>query len=909
MRKELRRQDITFETKDQPLRDDVRILGTLVGDLLRDQGGAELFDLVENARLRSIRRRENNEKPGEELADLVRNLDLSLAMEVIRSFSTYFQMVNTAEKVHRIRRRREYLQEYGQYQPGGLEETFVKLKAAGLGIDDMKSLLNSLRIEPVFTAHPTEPTRRTILRKEQNIVRRLIDMLNPTMTAQETYVCLQNIRLEMTTGWQTDEHPSEQMTVADELEHVLFFMTDVLYRAMPPFYEDIESALERVFGVEGQSVTIAPIVHFASWVGGDMDGNPNVNAKTIRATLARQRSLILDLYYRECASISAKLSQSTSRVEVDPAILQRIEHYRGFFPHAYHAVPARHREMPYRVFLRLVQERLQATYDDDAYPYEKASQLYDDITLLSRSLTANKGQHAGLFAVKRLMRRIETFGFHFMTLDVRQDAMVLRRVVGELLGEDDWLEMSAGDRLTRIVEAIRARDSVGDKQSVLARKTLAVFQAIGFCRRKYGSRAIGPFIVSMTQGADDILSVLLLANWSELHNRRDEVPLDIAPLLETVGDLERGSAILGSMLDNELYRDHLRQRGDKQTVMIGYSDSNKDSGLASARWALQNAQVDLVNVVSRRDIELHLFHGRGGTISRGGGKTHTAVLGAPPGTVNGHLRVTEQGEIINEKYGLRGIALRTLEQMTGSVALATALPEHRGNDKEEWHDMMEVIANVSRASYRELVFETPEFHDYFRMATPIDLIERMRIGSRPASRRSGKGVENLRAIPWVFAWTQSRLILPGWYGIGSGIAAAAKKFDDEAFRDMFREWYFMRALTADAEMVLAKADLGVAKIYSELAGELHERFFPIIEQEFELTRDLILEYSEEETLLEGDFTLQRAIMLRNPYVDPMSLMQVDLLRRWRDTNREDEQLFDALLASVNGIAQGLQNTG
>ncbi len=909
MRKELRRQDITFETKDQPLRDDVRILGTLVGDLLRDQGGAELFDLVENARLRSIRRRENNEKPGEELADLVRNLDLSLAMEVIRSFSTYFQMVNTAEKVHRIRRRREYLQEYGQYQPGGLEETFVKLKAAGLGIDDMKSLLNSLRIEPVFTAHPTEPTRRTILRKEQNIVRRLIDMLNPTMTAQETYVCLQNIRLEMTTGWQTDEHPSEQMTVADELEHVLFFMTDVLYRAMPPFYEDIESALERVFGVEGQSVTIAPIVHFASWVGGDMDGNPNVNAKTIRSTLARQRSLILDLYYRECASISAKLSQSTSRVEVDPAILQRIEHYRGFFPHAYHAVPARHREMPYRVFLRLVQERLQATYDDDAYPYEKASQLYDDITLLSRSLTANKGQHAGLFAVKRLMRRIETFGFHFMTLDVRQDAMVLRRVVGELLGEDDWLEMSAGDRLTRIVEAIRARDSVGDKQSVLARKTLAVFQAIGFCRRKYGTRAIGPFIVSMTQGADDILSVLLLANWSELHNRRDEVPLDIAPLLETVGDLERGSAILGSMLDNELYRDHLRQRGDKQTVMIGYSDSNKDSGLASARWALQNAQVDLVNVVSRRDIELHLFHGRGGTISRGGGKTHTAVLGAPPGTVNGHLRVTEQGEIINEKYGLRGIALRTLEQMTGSVALATALPEHRGNDKEEWHDMMEVIANVSRASYRELVFETPEFHDYFRMATPIDLIERMRIGSRPASRRSGKGVENLRAIPWVFAWTQSRLILPGWYGIGSGIAAAAKKFDDEAFRDMFREWYFMRALTADAEMVLAKADLGVAKIYSELAGELHERFFPIIEQEFELTRDLILEYSEEETLLEGDFTLQRAIMLRNPYVDPMSLMQVDLLRRWRATNREDEELFDALLASVNGIAQGLQNTG
>jgi phosphoenolpyruvate carboxylase len=909
MVKELRRQDITFEMKDQPLRDDVRILGTLVGDLLRDQGGEELFDIVEKARLRSIRRREHNEKPGEELAELVRNLDLSLAMEVIRAFSTYFQMVNTAEKVHRIRRRREYHQEYGQYQPGGLEETLVKLKAAGLDLDAVTTLFASLRIEPVFTAHPTEPTRRTILRKEQNIVRKLIDMLNPTMTEQETYVCLQNIRQEMTTGWQTDEHPSEQMTVADELEHVLFFMTDVLYRAMPPFYEDIENAIGRVYGVESRHVRIPGIVRFASWVGGDMDGNPNVNAKTIRSTLARQRALILDLYHRECASISAKLSQSTSRVGVDERILQRIDHYRGMFQNAHHAVPARHRDMPYRVYLRLVQERLQATYDDDAYPYEKANQLHADIALLAESLAENNGEHAGLFSVRRLLRRIETFGFHFMTLDVRQDAMVLRKVIGELLGVDDWLDLEPSARIDRIVEAIRSRDSVPTQQSVLARKTLAVFQAIAFCRRKYGKRSIGPFIVSMTEGADDLLSVLLLANWSELHNRRDEVPLDVAPLLETVDDLKKGREILSEMLGNPLYREHLRQRGDRQTVMIGYSDSNKDSGLASARWALRNAQIEIVDAMATEGIELDLFHGRGGTISRGGGKTHTAVLSAPSGTVNGHLRVTEQGEIINEKYGLRGIALRTLEQMTGSVALATALPRHRGLDREDWHSMMEVIADVSRVTYRELVYETPEFHDYFRLATPIDLIERMRIGSRPASRRKGSGVENLRAIPWVFAWTQCRLILPGWFGIGSGIKAASERFDDAAFRDMFREWYFLRGLMADAEMVLAKADLGVARLYSQLAGELHDRFFPIIEREFELTRDLILEYSEEETLLEGDFTLQRAIMLRNPYVDPMSLLQVDLLRRWRESDREDPQLFDALLASVNGIAQGLQNTG
>lgn len=909
MRKTLRRQDITFEDKDQPLRDDVRVLGTLVGELLREQGGDELFDIVETARLRSIRRREENEKPGEGLAELVSNLELPLAIEVIRSFSTYFQMVNTAEKVHRIRRRREYLQEIGQFQPGGLEETMVKLKAAGIDLAALQSLLEQILIEPVFTAHPTEPTRRTILRKEQNIVRRLIDMLNPTMTAQEMDASLQNIKLEMTTGWQTDENPSERMSVADELEHVLFFLTDVLYKAMPPFYEDIESAAVRVYGEDARNIRVPSMVRFASWVGGDMDGNPNVNAKTIRSTLARQRSLILDLYYRECASLSAKLSQSGNRVDVDPGIAEKISDYRGWFQNAYHAVPARHRDMPYRVYLRLIQERLQATYDDQANPYENAKQFSADIELIAKSLEANKGAHAGLFAVRRLLRRVETFGFHFLTLDVRQDALVHRQVVGELLGEDSWLEMSADDRLVRIVEAIESRDSIPDKQSTVARKTLGVFQAIAFCKRKYGDKAVGPFIVSMTQGADDILSVLLLANWSELHNRKGQVPMDIAPLLETVDDLEQGRKILECLLDNNLYSAHLRQRRNRQTVMIGYSDSNKDSGLASARWALQNAQIELVKVMARQNIELCLFHGRGGTISRGGGKTHVAVLGAPPGTVNGRLRVTEQGEIINEKYGLRGIALRTLEQAAGSVALATAMPEHRGNDKPEWHDMMQSIADSSRDTYRQLVFESPGFYDYFRLSTPIDLIERMRIGSRPASRRSGEGVENLRAIPWVFSWTQSRLMLPGWFGLGSGLAWASQHFDDTAFREMFREWYFMRALTADAEMVLAKSDLGIAKIYSELAGDLHEAFFPLIEKEFALTRDLILEYSDHESLLEGDVTLQRAIMLRNPYVDPMSLMQVDLLKRWRATNCEDQKLLDTLLASVIGIAQGLQNTG
>jgi len=470
--------------------------------------------------------------------------------------------------------------------------------------------------------------------------------------------------------------------------------------------------------------------------------------------------------------------------------------------------------------------------------------------------------------------------------------------------------MSADDRTARITEAISTRENAPMNLSTQARTTIAVFQAIATCRRKYGPKAIGPFIVSMTQGADDILSVMLLAQWGELHNKRGEVPLDIAPLLETVNDLQNGPAILESLLSANLYRQHLERRENRQMVMIGYSDSNKDGGLASARWALQNAQEVIVRAADAREIELTLFHGRGGTISRGGSKTHVAVLGAPPGTVNGRLRVTEQGEIINEKYGLRGIALRTLEQMTGSVALATAMPRHRGNDQPEWHDMMDVIANESRRAYRKLIYETPNFYDYFRKATPIDLIERMRIGSRPSARRRQSGIEDLRAIPWVFSWTQARFVLPGWYGIGSGLQKAIDQFGEEAIGEMFREWYFHRTLMADTEMVLAKSDLGIAELYSKLAGDdLHEEFYPLIKSEFDLTRELVLNYSDHETILDGDITLQRAIMLRNPYVDPMSLMQVDLLSRWRKSNCEDEDIFIALLASVNGIAQGLQNTG
>ena len=905
----LRRKNIQFAEKDQALRNDVHMLGALIGDLIKEQGGQKLYDFVENARLTAIDNRNQDAPTNNTLKDLLKNLEPVFAMEVIRSFSTYFQMANTAEKVHRIRRRRSYTQEPGQYQPGGMEDTLVKLKTNNVNIEELERLFKSILIQPVFTAHPTEPTRRTILQKEQRIVRQLIEMLNPTMTFQEKTVCMENIKLEISTAWQTQEHPSDQMTVADELEHILFFITDVLYRVLPPLYEDMQNAIHRVYGEEAKDISLSNILSFASWVGGDMDGNPNVNAKTIRETMARQRALILNLYFNECGSLSAKLSQSSSRVEVNHDVHSKIEEYKESFPNAYHSLPPRHRGMPYRVLLRLIQERLQATHDDEAFPYTSASQFLEDIEIIASSLAKNKGCSAGLFAVNRLIRRISTFNFHLLSLDVRQNATVHREVIGECLGETDWLQWSSKKRTERISSALKNKESPLNNQSTLTKKTLAVFQAIAFCKRKYGKDSIGLFIISMTQDIDDILSVLLLASWGDLQNRDGQIMLDIVPLLETVDDLKNGPDIIKSLIENDHYSDHLTVRNNRQTVMIGYSDSNKDSGIASARWALQEAQIALVKTAATHKFDLFLFHGRGGTISRGGGKTNAAVMGSPPGTINGYLRVTEQGEIINEKYGLRGIALRTLEQATSSVALASAAPQYQKTDMPEWQTLMQLIAAKSQKKYQHLLHHSPGFNDYFRQATPIDLIEKMRIGSRPSSRSQDNSIDSLRAIPWVFAWTQNRYIIPGWYGFGSGIKAAADQFGDDAIKSMFQNWYFMRALLSDIEMVLAKVDLTIANHYSMLSDEWHPHFSKIIEAEYHLTRESILKYSGNKDILDNDPTLQRAIMLRNPYVDPMSLIQVDLLKRWRQTGCNDKTLFEALVASINGIAQGLQNTG
>ena len=903
---ELPREPIRFEPKDAALRDDVRELGAIVGEVIAEQCGDTVFDAVEQIRRAAILQRETGTRG--DLRTLLGSLDTAAATDVIRGFSAYFQVVNIAERVHRIRRLKAWLRERRQLRSDTLEAAMRLLAQQQPRPEDAKAFLDGLLIEPVFTAHPTEPTRRTMLLKQQQIARRLVERMDTSLTPREQAALLANIRAQVTSGWQTEEHPETRITVADEREQVLFFLAESLYRVIPAVYEQLEQAVAAVWR-ESDSVPQPGIIfRFGSWVGGDMDGNPNVGPDTIRETLALHRQTALQLYRAELLKVARELSQAPSRIDFLPELVERIEHYRTLFPDAVKDVAPRHREMLYRVFCALLRRRLAATLAGSEHAYANAGEFLDDLGLMARSLLENKGENAGLFAVRRLLWRAKTFRFHLATLDLRQDSEVHRRCIAHCLQDEEWMDRPRAERTERLQQLLDEGALCPLVDDADAQQTLEVFRAAGDCLRIYGSRAIGPYIISMAQGADDVLSVLLLARWAGLADEDGVVPLDIAPLLETVDDLERGPEIVAELLDDRVYKAHLETRQRRQMVMIGYSDSNKDSGIAAARWALHQAEERLVAVAEERRLDLTLFHGRGGTISRGGGRTHTAALAAPRGAVRGRLRVTEQGEIINAKYGLRGIAIRTLEQAASSVAEAT-LRDGGPPPPGHWCEIMDRIAEVSRSAYRALVHEDDGFYPYFRQATPIDVIERMNIGSRPASRRQMKGIRDLRAIPWVFAWTQVRAILPGWYGVGTGLEAALAEHGEAALKDMFREWGFMRAMLHDLEMVLAKCDMNIACRYAELADEPLRHYHDLIQDEFRRTVEIVLRLKEARELLESDPTLSRTIRLRNPYVDPMSFLQVDLLARWREGGREDEALFRALLLSINGIAHGLQNTG
>lgn len=904
------RQNIQFPAKDSALRKDVHDLGALIGDMLRDQGGEELFKLVEDDRLAAIRRREGDAAGAAELQRRAQDRPPSAATDLTRAFSIWFQVVNTAEKVQRVRRRRQYLDDSSTSQPGGIADCIARLQRDGVTLEQALELIGSMSIEPVFTGHPTESTRRTILRKQQHIAQDLLDRVNPASTAAELNTLWARVRLEITSIWQTEEHPREHLTVADEREHVIFYLIDILYRVVPLFYEEIEAALAKAFSVPAEQLDVPGILRFGSWVGGDMDGNPDVHGKTIRETLQRHQQVIVSTYFAECGQIAETLSQSANRVAVSAALAARIKSYGAILPGAQALATARHDRMPYRMFFGQIGERLKATYEGRPNAYQNPDELSADVGLAADSLLLNRGRHAGYFLVRRFMRRVRTFGFHLATLDVTQHAHVHDQVIAQGLGSAEWPMLAPEERLRQLRDLLARDQGPTSSFDAVGRRSLWVFEAIAQARHKFGGRAIGDYIVSGAKGPEDVLAVVLLARWADITDKRTgEAPLDVAPMLESIDSLERAGGVLLALTREPAYRRHLASRGNRQMVVIGYSDSNKEGGISASRWALQQAQTELIGAARDAGIRVLIFHGRGGTRARGGGRTEKLVESVPDGAIRGVLRLTEQGEVVNQSYGLRPIAMRTLERTFASVALATAHTGERRPVPPEFLAAMQTLAASSLAAYRALVFGSAQFFAYFCAATPLDVIERMHIGARPAARDGGSGVAALRPIPWVFAWTQSRHMLPGWFGFGSGLSAALEKHGEDIVGQMMAHWPFFGHLLDDVEAMLGRTDMDIAGHYDALAGDALRAQAEPIHKEYALTTAHVLRLRGTSSLLDSDPTLQRSIQLRNPYIDPMHLMQIDLLRRWRKTGRQDQALFGALRATISGIAQGLQATG
>ena len=899
------RSSIVFATPDIPLRDDVRRLGALVGDLLAEQVSTQFFDDVEQVRTRAIARRESD-APLSDLNDALTGLPPARAEAMVRAFSTYFQVVNIAERVHRIRRRRDY-QRAGTAtpQPDGLQDALVNLKAQGVTLDELAEWLPRIDIEPVFTAHPTEAVRRALLEKEQLMVASLVDNLDGQRTPGEAAADAARFRMALTASWQTTDSSPVRPTVEDEREHVGFYLVQVLYRVIPVLYESLQQALLDTYG---QELPLPRLLRFGTWVGGDMDGNPNVDAGTIRNTLDAQRQAVLGRYQKDLLQLASLLSQSTERVAVSDELQARVDHYKALLPKV--TSRPRHADMPYRLLNDRMRARVQATMDDAEGAYASPQELTDDIELILRSLHENKGDHAGGFAVRRLLWRVRTFGFHLARLDVRQESSVHGRALASVLdGQEAWDAADAVTRAARLAPFASGEQALPVSNEEGGERLDAVFAALADAHHRHGADALGSYIISMAHDRSDVLAVLALARRGGLVDDAGAVPLDIAPLFETVDDLKRGTDTLRDLLADPVYRTHLASRGDVQMVMLGYSDSGKDGGIAASRWGLQRAQVELLEVAAENDIRLTFFHGRGGSISRGGGKTTHAVDASPRGSIDGRLRVTEQGEVIHRKYGIRALALRSLEQSTGAVLRSSLRPRAPEPREEQWRPVMDLIAQKSAEAYRAFVGQK-DFMQYFRLATPIDVIERMTLGSRP-SRRLGEdaALTNLRAIPWVFAWSQARAVIPGWYGVGSGLQAAIDAGHEDILKEMARDWPFFSTFLDDIAMVLSKGDLTIAEQFSQLSGALHGRFFPQIQRELELTAQWILALTGQDALLQHDQRLALSIRLRNPYIDPISVLQVDLLRRWRESGGEDDDVLRALVACVNGVSQGVQNTG
>jgi phosphoenolpyruvate carboxylase len=913
------------------LRRDVRFLGNILGEVLVHQGGNELLDIVEKIRetsksLRSV-------FLPELFADfkrIISTLEPDIRHQVIRAFAIYFQLVNIAEQNHRIRRKRDYERSAGEsVQPGSIESAVQDLKERNITFEEVQEILESLSLELVMTAHPTEAMRRAILDIHKRIADDVMQLDNPTLTFREREQLREKLLNEVITLWQTDELRDRKPTVLDEVRNGMYYFHETLFHILPEVYQELERCLSKYY--PGHHWHVPTYLRFGSWIGGDRDGNPSVTADVTWRTLEMQRKLAIREYQRILREFMKYLSFSSSIVSVSDELLQSIEKDREHVTLKKMEIWHNEKE-PYRVKLVYMLAKMSHILDENmtgGERYQSPEEFIEDLNIIDRSLRFHFADYVADTYIQKLIRQAELFGFHTATLDIRQHSQEHENAMAEILRKmnvtQDYAQLSEDEKielLNNLLNDPRPLTTPYQEYSDSTEECLEVYRTVFRAQQEFGVKCISSYLISMSEGASDILEVMVFAKEVGLFRKDNDgsviATLQAAPLFETIEDLHAAPDIMRKLFSLPIYREAVSAMNELQEIMLGYSDSNKDGGAITANWELQVALKDITAAANEYGIKVKYFHGRGGSLGRGGMPLNRSILAQPASTIAGGIKITEQGEVISSRYSLKGIAYRSLDQATSALITASLnarYPEKESNEKE-WEEISSRISAASQKKYQDLIFRDPDFLSFFKESTPLPEVGELNIGSRPSKRKNSDRFEDLRAIPWVFAWTQSRYLLPAWYAAGTGLQSfyQGKEENMKVLQKMYTSYPFFTSLIDTLQMALAKADLIIAKEYSLMTkdDQARGRIFGLIQEEFNLTKELVLKITGQQDILDNQPVLQESIRLRNPYVDPLSYLQVQLLnelRELREQEQDDPDLLREVLLTINGIAAGLRNTG
>ena len=916
------RADDVQALEDARLRDDIRLLGRILGDTVRDQEGADVFDLVERIRQTSIRfHRDDDRAARRELEAILDSMSIAETLHIVRAFSYFSHLANVAEDQNVIRQMRTRSAARGAPRAGALADAVALAQSAGVSNAQLRAFFATALVSPVLTAHPTEVRRKSTMDREMEIAGLLDRRERMQLTEEESQASDEQLRRAVLTLWQTNLLRRTKLTVLDEVANGLSFYDYSFLSEVPRLTCALEDRLNTGEETSGE---IASFLRMGSWIGGDRDGNPFVTADVMRGTLKLQSSRLLQFYLEELHKLGAELSIAAYLADVSEELRAMAESSPDKSPH-------RSGE-PYRLAVSLIYARLAATAEKleveivrrpvgKAAPYTGVKELQADLDVLDRSLQSNHARVIARGRLRLLRRAVDCFGFHLARLDIRQNSAVHERTVAELLDTampgTSYLALGEEARVALLSGELRnARPLVSSfvKYSEETLGELAVFHAAAEAHARFGSDVIPQCIISMCQGMSDMLEVALLLKEVGLINPSGRSAVNIVPLFETISDLQACAGVMDRMLSLHDYRRLVDSCGGVQEVMLGYSDSNKDGGFITSGWELYKAEIGLVEVFERHGVRLRLFHGRGGSVGRGGGPSYDAIIAQPGGAVNGQIRITEQGEIISSKYSNAEVGRSNLEILAAATLEASLLHPRQSAPRHEYLTAMDQLSELAFKAYRGLVYETDGFVDYFWASTVINEIATLNIGSRPASRKKTRAIEDLRAIPWVFSWAQCRLMLPGWYGFGSAVEAWIAQHPEQGMpflKELYREWPFFRMLLSNMDMVLAKSSIAIASRYAELVPDvaLRDKIFGRIRREWELVIALLLEIAGQDRLLQGNPLLERSVKHRFPYLDPLNHVQVELLKQHRAQDDPDEQVLRGIQLTINGISAGLRNTG